>query len=248
MAAARYSPASKKDPVESIREFIGDPAAPVRFERTMTNVMGENIDMYTVNMDRFAVDAETGTLISASFISLSPVTAGNYSLDTAGAVGLAYAKKNYPDFSVRNMQLTESKTLDHGAGGVEYSFTWSEQSYGINIGNYVHVSVDPLGRILNYFARDIPAPGVEPAKIGKETANTTAVDYVITSTRISNITSIESTSQLTVLPTDQKRVVWNVNLAIHFRSPDYGGMEDHRGGIVWVDAMNGSVVGYEPCM
>jgi hypothetical protein len=248
-AADRYA-GPKMDPKESVRAFIGEPTATVEFERSMTNVFGEQSDVYKVNRDRFYVDAKTGRVLLASFLSRDPVKTGPYTKDSAEALALAYAKEHYPDFTSRNMQLTESKILDHGDGGMEYAYSWSEQLYGINLGNSVHVSVDPLGRIMNYYSRDKPAPAVQPAKITKDAANATAVDYVINQTRISTITSIESSPQLEVMLTDQNKVVWNVNLEIRFKSPYEGmeGMEDHRGGHVYVDAMDGEVVNYEPCM
>lgn len=234
------------DPIESIRTFIGDPAAQVVFEKNFTNTRGIDLKTYRVNGDRFTLDPDTGTVIGVSVISPDSKKFGPLSKDQAEAVAYDYAIKHFPDFTTRNMQLTESRTIDHGAAGAEYSFLWSEQSFGINIGNYAGMSVDPNGKIMAYHENNKPAPAVRPAKISKMTANATAVDYVISQTQISNITAIESVSQLTVFRGDRKTVVWNVDLEVRFQAP-YG-LEDHRGGNVYVDAMNGTVVNYEPCM
>ncbi|MDO9323691.1 MAG: hypothetical protein Q7T80_01910 [Methanoregula sp.] len=234
------------DPEKTIRAFIGDPAAQVEFEKNITNTRGIDMKMYRVNDNRFTIDAETGTVIGVSVISPDSKKFGPLSRNQAEAVAHEYAIKHYPDFTTRNMQLTESRTIDHGNAGAEYSFTWCEQVFGINNGNRVGMSVDPNGKIMGYYAEDKPAPVIRPAKISKESAHATAVDYVISQTRISNITTIESASQLNVLQSDPGTVVWTVDLEIRFHPP--GGFEDHRGGRVYVDAMQGTVLKYEPCM
>jgi hypothetical protein len=234
------------DPEKTIMAFIGDPAAPVVFEKNVTNTRGTDLKIYRVNEDRFTVDAETGTVIGVSVISPDSKKFGPLSKDQAEAVAHEYALIHYPDFITRNMQLTVSRTIDHGDAGAEYSFLWSEQTFGINNGNYAGMNVDPNGKIMGYYANDKPAPVIRPAKISKAAANATAVDYVIAKTQISNITTIESSSQLNVIPGDPGTVAWTVDLEVRYQAP-YG-LEDHRGGNVWIDAITGNVVNYEPCM
>ena len=234
------------DPEKTIRAFLGDPAAPVVFEKNFTNTRGIDLKTYRVNGERFTVDAETGTIMGISVISPDSKKFGPLSKDQAEAIAFEYATRHFPDFSTRTMQLAESRLIDHGDAGAEYSFLWSEQTFGINNGNYAGLNVDPNGKIMGYHANDKPAPVIRPARISKAAANATAVDYVITQTRISNITTIESSSQLNVLQGDPATVAWTVDLEVRFQAP-YG-LEDHRGGKVYVDAMKGNVVNYEPCM
>jgi len=234
------------DPEKTIRAFLGDPAAPVVFEKNFTSSRGIDLKTYRVDSDRFTVDADTGAILGVSVISPDSKKFGPLSKDLAEAVALEYATRHFPDFSTRNMQLTGSQTLDHGAAGAEYSFTWSEQTSGINNGNRVGMNVDPNGKIMAYHANDNPAPVIRPAQISKAAANATAVEYVISRTQIGNITTIESGSQLNVLPGDPGTVAWTVDLEVRFQAP-YG-LEDHRGGTVYIDAMTGNVVNYEPCM
>lgn len=235
-----------RDPEESIRTFLGDPTARVVFERNITNIPGGKLEIFRVNDDRFTVDTKTGTIIGASFISREPAESENFTR-AAEPIARECAISRFAGFASRNMQLTEARKIDHGAMGIEYSFIWQEQSYGINNGNIVAVSVSPSGNILSYHARDRPAPVLRAAKISKMVANATAVDYVIANTKITNITDVKSTSALYVMLEDENRVAWRVNLEILFRSPSMG-MEDHRGGEVYVDAITGEVVKYNPCM
>jgi len=234
------------NPEKTIRAFLGDPAAPVVFEKNFTNSRGIDLKMYRVDGDRFTVDAETGTILGISVISPDSKKFGPLSKDQAEAVALEYATRHFPDFSVRNMQLAESRLIDHGAAGAEYSFLWSEQTFGINNGNYAGLNVDPNGKIMGYYANDKPVPVIRAARISKAAANATAVEYVISRTQIGNITTIESGSRLSVLDSDPATVAWIVDLEIRFQAP-YG-LEDHRGGNVYVDAMKGNVINYEPCM
>lgn len=235
------------DARESIRQFIGNPMAVVIFDEHNTNFIGEAYDTYRVDRDRFTVDPGTGAVTGAFFFSVPMTENKTLTLQEAAGTAKEFAASHYNNFNSRNMQLTEAKMLDHGAGGIEYSYTWSEQSMNISLGNAVHVSVNTDGRILSYNARDTIAPKVEPARIGKDPAVETATRYVITATKITNITSNETSALLTVMPDNQNRVVWKVDLELRFLNPDIG-IEDHRGGLVYVDAMTGDVVKYEPCM
>jgi len=234
------------DPGTIVRQYLGDPAAPVVFEKNFTNSRGVDLGMYRVNDERFTVDAMTGTIIGVSVISPDSKKFGPLSKDQAEAVALDYAMRHYPDFSSRNMQLAESRLIDHGDMGAEYSFLWSEQKFAIDLGNYAGMSVDPNGKIMAYHETNKPVPAVRQAKISKMTANATAVDYVISQTQIRNISAIESDSHLTVLDGNPATVAWDVDLEVRFLLPN--GLEDHRGGRVYVDAMKGTVVNYEPCM
>lgn len=234
------------DPEKTIRAFLGDPAVPVVFEKNFTNTRGIDLKTYRVNGDRFTIDAETGTILGVSVISPDSKKIGPLSKDQAEVVALEYATRHFPDFSTRNMQLAESRLIDHGAAGAEYSFLWSEQTFGINNGNYAGLNVDPNGKIMGYHSNDKPAPVIRPSRISKAAANATAVEYVISRTQIGNITTIESGSRLSVHNSDPATIAWTVDLEIRFLLPS--GLEDHRGGKVYVDAMKGNVINYEPCM
>ncbi|WP_292349741.1 YcdB/YcdC domain-containing protein [Methanoregula sp. PtaU1.Bin006] len=240
------APAILQTPEKSIRTFLGDPDAPVIFERNFTNSRGIDLGVYQAYGERFTVDAMTGSIIGISVISPDVKKTGPLSKDQAEAVALDYAMRHYPDFSSRNMQLAESGLIDHGDMGAEYSFLWSEQKSGINLGNYVGMSVDPNGKIMNYHEINKPVPAVRPAEVSKMAANATAVDHVISRTKIRNITAIESGSRLSVIDSNPATVAWIVDLEIRFLLPN--GLEDHRGGNVYVDAMKGNVINYEPCM
>ncbi|MFA4859414.1 PepSY domain-containing protein [Methanoregula sp.] len=235
------------DPTESIRSFIGDPDAIVVFDKTNTNILGESYETYLVGRDHFTIDPATGFVSGALFLSVPMTGKNNLSLEHAEKYARECAVRNYHNFNSRNMQLMESKLLDHGDSGVEYSFTWNEQDKGISIGNLVHVSVNTDGRVISYHARDKPSAKVEPARVGKEQAIETATRYVIDTTKITNITGNKTSAQLTVMSDDNNRVVWNVDLELLFVKNTRGNWEDHRGGRVSVDAMTGEVVKYYPC-
>nr|WP_321351843.1 PepSY domain-containing protein [uncultured Methanoregula sp.] len=249
-AAAFGTFAAKKtvDPTESVRQFIGDPDAVVVFEKSNKNVLGEPYDTYRVNGERFTVDSDTGSVIGASFFSVPMTKSTNLSLDRAEIVARKFAERHYINFNSRIMEPTESKVLDHGDAGIEYAFTWSEQDNNINTGNTVHVSVNTEGTVLSYYARDKTAPKIEQtARIGKDQAIETATRYVIERSKIGNITSTETSAHLMVMPDDHNRVVWTVDLQLQFMDSGIG-ILDHRGGEIYVDAMTGDVVKYNPCM
>nr|WP_319375237.1 hypothetical protein [uncultured Methanoregula sp.] len=244
-AAAFGTFAAKKavDPTESVRQFIGDPDAVVVFEKSNKNVLGEPYDTYRVNGDQFTVDSDTGSVISASFFSVPMTKSKKVYLQQAESSAREFAVRHYNDFISRNMQLTESKELDYGVAGIEYSYKWSEQSMNINTTNTVRISTNTEGRVLSYYARDKFPPTIEPGTIRKDLAIETATRYVIETMKINNITYKDASAQSAIMA--DHRDVWDVNLEVRFR--DQNQQEDHRGGWVYVDAITGEVVKYEPC-
>lgn len=234
------------DPTGSIRQFIGDPDAVVVFEENRVNVAGEPYDTYRVNNNRFTVDPETGSVTGALFISVPMKNKITLSLEQAKNSARIFAQLHYNNFNARNMVLTESQALDHGDEGTEYSYTWNEQDQTINTGNLVHVSLNTDGSVRSYHARDKTVPKLEPARIAKGRAIDTATKYVIETTKVSNISSTETSALLTVMPGDSNRVVWAVNVVLQYTDLRFG-FEDHRGGEVYVDAVTGEVVQYNPC-
>lgn len=244
--AGSPSAAVPRDPVEAIREFTGNQTAAVILTYNLTASDGRRIDIYRMGGDNFYVNGNTGTVMGASF-SLPPVKTGPYTNVTAEPVARAFAGKHYPGFATRNM-AARSETLDHGDGGIEYQYTWTEMEDGVEVGNIVMVSVNPDGQVLSYHAYDEPVPHFEPARISKETANATAVDYVITRGSIKNITEIRSWSRLALNPLDRSEVTWVVDMMVVFQDPGYPGGSDYRGGLVTIDGVNGTVIGYNPLL
>lgn len=235
------------DPTESIRQFIGDSEAVVVFEERMVNVAGEPFETYRVNNDRFIVDPETGMVTGARFVETPRKIQGSLSVEQAKNSAKIFAQLHYHNFNSRNMVLTESQAIDHGDAATEYSYTWNEQDQRINTGNLVHVSLYTDGRIMSYHARDKTASRLEPARISKSQAIDTATRYVIETTKVSNISSNETSAQLTVMMDGSNRVVWIVSVVFQYMDLRFG-FEDHRGGSVYIDAMTGEVVEFNPCM
>jgi hypothetical protein len=235
------------DPTESVRQFVGDPDAVVVFEERMVNVAGEPYDKYRVNNDHFTVDPETGMVTGAQFVQVPMKNIITLSLEQAKNSARIFAQLHYYNFNTRNMVLTESQALDHGDAATEYSYTWNEQDQDINTGNLVHVSLNTDGSVRSYHARDKTAPQLKPARIARDQAIDTATRYVIATTKISNISSTETSAQLTVMPGDNHLIVWVVNVVLRYTDIRLG-FEDHGGGEVYIDAMTGHVVGYNPCM
>jgi len=245
-SAGSPSATACRDPVEAIREFTGNRTASVTLTYNLTAFDGRRIDIYRMGDDNFYVNANTGTVMGATY-SLPPIKSGPYTNITAEPVARAFAGKHYPGFSTRNM-AARSETLDHGDAGIEYTYTWTEMVDGVDVGNIVMVSVDPDGQVLSYHAYDEPVPHFEPARISKETANATAVDYVISRGSIKNLTEIRSWSRLALNPLNRSEVTWVVDMMVVFRDPGYPGGSDYRGGLVTVDGVNGTVIGYNPLM
>lgn len=235
------------DPTESIRQFIGDPEAVVVFEERRVNVAGEPYKSYRVNNDHFTVDPETGTVTSALFISVPMTTKITLSREQAKNSARIFAQLHYYNFNARNMVLTESQAVDHGDAATEYSYTWNEQDQNINTGNLIHVSLNTDGSVRSYYARDKTAPKMEPARISKGQAIDTATRYVIETIKIRNISSNETSALLTVMPDGSNRVVWIVQVVLRYMDLRFG-FEDHRGGAVYIDAMTGEIVKFDPCL
>jgi hypothetical protein len=244
--AGSPSAAAPRDPVDAIREFTGNQTAAITLASNLTAYDGRRIDIYRMGGDNFYVDGNTGTVMGASF-SLPPLRTGPYTNATAEPVARAFAEKHYPGFATRNM-VARSETLDHGDGGIEYTYTWTEMEDGVDVGNLVEVSVNPDGQVLSYHAYDDPVPHFEPARISKETANATAVDFVISRGSIKNVTEIRSWSQLALNPLNRSEVTWVVDMMVVFRDPGYPGGSDYRGGLVTIDGVNGTVINYNPLL
>jgi hypothetical protein len=235
------------EPTESIRQFIGDPEAVVVFEERMVNVAGEPFETYRVNKDRFIVDPETGMVTGAQFVEAQRKIQGPLSVEQAKNSAKIFAQIHYNNFNSRNMVLTESQAIDHGDAGTEYSYTWNEQDQSINTGNLVHVSLNTDGSVRSYHARYKTVPRMEPARISKSQAIDTATRYVIETTKVSNISSNETSALLTAMPDGSNRVVWIVSVILRYMDLRLG-IEDHRGGSVYIDAMNGEIVKFDPCL
>jgi hypothetical protein len=246
--ATSLDPSAPEGSVESknaIRAFISDPNAVVVFKTSSKNVIGESYDIYQVNKDEFTVDPDTGSVVGADFLSVPRIKSKNLYIQQTENSAKDFASRHYNNFNFRNMQLTESKEWDYGSAGIEYSFTWSEQSMSINTSNTVRVSVNTDGRVIYYYARDKSPPTVKPVMVEKDRAVEIATTYVIDTTKISNISEKYISAQSIVMP--DHRVVWNVDLQLLSMDRD-NRVVDNRGGFVYIDAMTGNVVKYESCM
>ena len=246
--ATGFDPFTPKGSVESreaIREFIGDPYAIVVFEKSDRNVLGESYDTYRVNGNKFTVDTGSGSVIGASFFSVPMTNEKKIYLQQAESSAKEFAVRHYNNFYSRTMQLTESEERHHRFAGIEYSFTWSEQSGNGNTTNVVRVSTNTEGRVVSYYARDKNPSTAEPATIGKDQAIETATRYVIDRSKIDNITYKNATIRPGFTPYHEK-VVWIVDVEIRFMNTH--AMEDHSGGAVELDAMTGELLDYNPCL
>ena len=238
-----FAPEGSDESKEIIRKFIGDPHAVVLFKKSYTNVLGESYDIYRVHEDEFTVDPDTGSVVGAYFLSVPRTKIKKIYLQQAESNAREFAVGHYNDFYSRTMQLTDSEEWDFGPAGIEYSYTWSEQSMNSSTTNIVRVSTSTDGRIVSYYARDKTPPTVEPGTMGKDQAVGTAMKYVIDTTKINNITGKEASAQFTT--SADHRDTWVVDVEVRFRNQD--GMEDHRGGWVSIDAITGELMKYEPC-
>lgn len=247
-----YAPEGSAKSKEAIREFIGDPHAVIIFEKSHRNVLGEPYDTYRGrNGDRFTVDPITGSVTGASFFSVPLTTVKKIYLQQAESSARAFAVHHYNDFYSRNMVLTESKERgygymqNYGVTGIEYGYTWSEQSLNRNTTNVVSVSTNSEGRVVSYYARDKTPPTAEPETIGKDQAIETATRYVIDTQKITTITHKSATVRPGFTPY-RGRVIWIVDVEVRFIDPRHD-MEIHRGGEVNIDAMTGELLDYNSC-
>ncbi|MFA5414726.1 MAG: PepSY domain-containing protein [Methanoregula sp.] len=237
------APAWVESDRQIVQAFLENPNATVVYERNESNTVVGDYHIYRTDDGEIYVNDQSRRIDRAGFYeSVKPAKKVLISQDQAESIARSYAKKKYPGFSTRNMQLTESKLLDHGDGGKEYSFAWEEQVFGVSIGNFVRICVgSEKGEIITYLSRDRAAPAISAPKISQEQAVETAVKYFTGITALSRTEGLETTARSSVVPSLQNRVVWIVDL--HIDLP--GG--DHRGGQVIVDAETGTVLDFNPC-
>jgi len=226
-----------------VQVFLENLNAIVVYERMESSNVTGDYHIYRTDDGEFYVNDQSRRVDRAGFYeSVSPTKKVLIDQDRAESIARSYAVKKYPGFSTRNMQLTGSKLLDHGDAGKEYSFTWEEQAFGVSVGNFVMISVEPeKGEIITYLSRDRETLAISAPKITKEQAVETAVKYFKDISSLSSTEGLKTTAKLSVVPSLQNRVVWIVDL--HIDLPD----GDHRGGGVYVDTETGDVLDFNPC-
>lgn len=227
-----------------VQSFIENPDAVVVYERNETNSLMD-YHIYRTDEGEFYVNDQSRRIDRAGFYeSVKPATKVLIPQEEAESIARAYAERNYPKFSTRNMVLTEAKLLDHGAGGKEYSFGWQEQVFGVANGNFVMICVaTEHGEILTYLSRDRTVSGITEPKIPKEQAVETAVKEFTEVYGLSGTEGLEISARASVVPFLQDRVMWIVDLHIDLPEDPLG----HRGGEVYVDAETGEMVLFNPC-
>jgi|GEM_PF-2457390 len=226
----------------TVQAFLENPDAIVVYARNESGPVGD-YHIYRTDDGEFYVNDQSGRVERAGFYeSVQPTKKIVISQDLAESIARSYAVEKYSEFSTRNMQMMESKLLDHGDMGKEYSFTWHEQVFGVSTGNYVHISIEPeKGEVLAYLSRDRAAPAIQAPKITKEQAIDKAEKYFMDIYSFSTSEGLETSATSAVVPFLQNRVVWIVEL--HIDLP----RGDHRGGQVYVDAETGDVLNFNPC-
>ena len=232
----------------SVREFERAPGMQLEQKRTMTTPRGNVYEMasdsgrYFVNaktgevelMSLYGKQKNTGLLSFLSKTSSASTDSGPVTVDQAFAIAQDYGGKNYRNFYDRTMVLTESKLVDHGAGGKTYYFTWREEINNVVVSNGLSVTIDATnGNILSYINIDQPIDADIIPTISKDQAITKAIFA------FSPIDVTKSGANLAVIQQDDnsQRLVWLVEIIGSQAN------NSNSGGYVIVDAKSGTFVG-----
>ena len=245
----------------AIQNFTGNSNLKVSFKQ-WSNGTDANYQVMANGQDSYYFNPSTDT-VEATLYYNNTLNSTDVNLNESQALDIAtkYAQKHYDGFSdydgfsaTDNIRLTESKLIDHQAGGKEYDFTWNEIVNGTYTFNSVKVSINPTdGSIIRYIGKKYQPLTVSiMPKVSKDLALT------IASSQFPNLTVTNSSTQLCVISqngTNQK-LVWNVvipgGIAANNTTgiievinatetiPTVGGWV--YGGIVTVDAITGKVI------
>lgn len=209
----------------------------LKYQGSIKFSLGEVYD-FTEGNARYYVNKETGDIEFAYFPDArSGSDRAQVDIQQAGTEALAFAKDKYRTFGSRNMELTESALLDHGAGGLEYIFAWSEKINGVFTLNKVFITVDPgNGRIISYMAKE------RETKINLEPGVSQSEAVIIALEQFGDLKDTRTDAYLSVIYTEPN--VQTLGWIIEVSAAPVDGLV--QGGQVVVDAMNGNVVLFNP--
>jgi hypothetical protein len=208
-----------------------------RYQGSIKFPLGEVYDFSERN-NRYYVNKENGDIEFAYFPDArSGSNRVQIDKQLAKSNAEVFAKEKYKTFSTRNMELTESALYDHGAGGQEYVFVWSEKINGVSTLNKIYITVDPdNGKIISYLAKERETKiGLEP-KVSQSDAVRVALEP------FGDLKNIRTDAYLSVIcpEPDVQELAWIVNVDA---APVDGLVQ---GGQVVVDAQNGKIILLNP--
>ncbi|MDD5143104.1 hypothetical protein [Methanoregula sp.] len=198
---------------------------------------GEVYD-FSEGKNRYYVNKENGD-IEFAYFSDARSSSHRVHIDKQQAKNNAeiFAKEKYKTFITRNMELTESTLIDHGAGGQEYAFVWSEKINGVSTLNKIYITVDSdNGKIISYLAKERETKiNLEP-NVRQSDAVRAALE------QFGNLKDSRTDAYLSLAcpEPDVQQLVWIVKV----NAAPVDGLV--QGGQVVVDAQNGKIILFNP--
>ena len=234
-ASAFYtaSPIGIDNAKENAALFLGKDISDLSYQNEDRQDIGS---YYIFNSDnaRVYVNMYTGKVERASYNDARR-SSGKVLIDSSKAETIAkdYAKKNYDDFDGKNMKLIESKLLNHGDSGSEYSFVWRENIDDVLTPNFVLINLNAeSGKIISYIGINRELTVSTKPKITEEEA------FKIATEQYPDIEIVKSDSYLSIEYTkpETQSLIWVITL--EGKPVDY----TMYGGTVVIDAKDGSVL------
>jgi hypothetical protein len=250
-------------PESSLKNLVQEKAIILNFTEIsdpdlsyMETVHGDSGDSYKFGSDigQFYVNAQTGRVQNAVFFASQTNSTKEIDLDQAYLIALNYAQKKYPSLwettGQRGVKTVAAKRMDHG-DDYDYTFYWRDEysvtdnksgkQYAITGPNLALITLAATGTVQSYDERVVsvdPSLNLIP-DISESQAWTIAAD-TFASHGILNVEKSPA-KDLAIFPeedTGKQHLTW------YFATTNNNG----RGGEIWIDAHNGSVVEYIPYM
>ena len=245
---------------KTIAAFTGTPANSLKYQRTEKTPHG---DMYEfINDDGwFTIDSITGRVKFARFKAFDKID-NQIEIENAQKQAETFARSKYPEFWIttdeHSVKRTESRVIDHGSLGKEYSFTWRDvyhpqkieslNRYEITGLAAIHITVSNSGDVTMYsesYVPDEPDIDLIPELTEEQAWDIARLYYK--QQGIDNISSADATSYGLVLWDD----IWN-DLGWPKYDKQYLAWkffvkqkEQHTiGGEIVIDAHDGQIIDY----
>jgi hypothetical protein len=219
---------------EKVSEFQGNPWDKVTFEGKK-KFSSMDMFVYSTNEGRFYVNPKTERVEGAFLKNMEKLFKNSQSMGDYEKISEQFAKTKYPNFTSRNMVLTDSAIIDHGNAGNEYLFIWSELIGEAVTQNSVKMSYIPKRDILSYIGIERPVTIDTKPTITREEATEKAINVFGT------LPSPSINSKLRVISYGKtQRLVWDV---VILSQSDTG---FSLGGSVLIDAVDGTVLFVNP--
>ncbi|RPI27528.1 MAG: hypothetical protein EHM70_17740 [Chloroflexota bacterium] len=165
---------AENDPVAIIRQFTGKSNLSLEQTSNMASPLGEQVVTYNTTDKRwlFTVDTASYQVLSAIMPPVNPSTKQSISRDDAYNIAKSFISERIDGFD--KLELIDEGSIDHGAGGIVFSFSWAEQLGSQKAMGFHCINIDidaGTGAVTNYI-RLPPVPvtiDVEP-KISRDEA------------------------------------------------------------------------------